>query len=76
MNVSLLSLLSSVSLDENYDQSVWSLSSIGIFTVRTFYKHLTKEEPIENNFPFRQIWKVNTQPKVVLLLGKQVVNAF
>lgn len=55
----LLRTLSFVSMDRSNDELVWTLSSIGTFSVRSFYNYLVKNNTIEIIFPFRQIWKVN-----------------
>lgn len=67
---SLLSSLSSVFLNENYDQPVWSLSSTRILMVSSFHRHLITKEPILNSFLFRQIWKVNAPLRLLPLVRK------
>lgn len=60
---SLLSVLTLISLNNECNQPVWSISTTGSFTVGMFYKHLSKKEPTEENFSFRQMWKVNAAPR-------------
>lgn len=47
-----------VLLNEDYDQSVWTLSASRKFTVGSFYRYLVKKELMESNFPYKQILMV------------------
>lgn len=37
-----------------------------------FYRRLTKTEDTKNNFPFRQIWKVNAPPSVIFFTWEAI----
>lgn len=60
----LLNILYSISLNEDQVQPLWTPISMGQFTMGSFYKPLTKRKNDEENFPCRQIWRLNAPPRI------------
>lgn len=61
MYETLLSLLSFASLNENYDQSIWTLNSKGI---GSFYKYLAKNDIVIKQVSFSTNLEVNAPLRV------------
>lgn len=68
----LLRSLALFSLSEDVGQPVRMFSTDAMFTVRTFYRHLTNRERAEGNFLYRQIWKVNAPPRIAFFTWEAV----
>lgn len=66
----LVGTLSIILLDGINDQPRRSLTNTGSFSVKSFYKHLTKQEDDGTKFPFRQTWKVKVPPVMSSVRGR------
>lgn len=65
----LLSRVESVVLLQNRcDRRVWSLDSLGVFSVKLLYSHLINiPSSLSPSSPFSVVWKAKVTPKVRLL---------
>lgn len=61
------SILSSISLNKDQDQPLWTLSPIGQFTVGLFYKRLTKRE-FDEIFSFKRIKRLIAPPRIAFFV--------
>lgn len=62
----LLSIVSQKHINTEPDQLLWKLKQNGEFSVRSFHKHIVREERIStSDFPYSQIWKSKVLPRIV-----------
>lgn len=66
-----------IRLDGSRGRLIWSINNEEIFSVRSFYNHLTRRrEVMDKHFPSKQIWKVLHHSELLFLVGRQLDDAF